>query len=383
MSCSACCGGFADDEDYLRCMVELCDKTYHIPCAGGKHLTDEDRKTWVCPECGSAMKRGGDNSLTPVGLAKKHRDPNVTFRKKIPPKNNEIQKSDDSNALSTEIQNLRSEMSLLRDQLTHAVSLIASYETKLDTFALQVVSLNTKLEGYENKVLDINLVTPSLPSSLNPPSLKKPAEFTKQSRHGNHKKQQERVGVIDSTLRDVPASIALKGAATTMEVGHNERSESARLHVTEIVGCSGLTTPADQQWTEVKRRKSRGPTSLCGTAGPAITTLKAVEPVKHLHLWNMASNADDILQYIKQLCPTGTCTVEELTPKGNYKSYKIGVPEAHYEACYSIDVWPVNARIKAWINYRKPSGPAKLGLAAAGMTTTSNRQPFRCASGTQ
>lgn len=69
----------------------------------------------------------------------------------------------------------------------------------------------------------------------------------------------------------------------------------------------------------------------------------------------MESTADEIRSYLHTLCGVDTCTVDELTPKGNYKSFKIGLPTAYYERCYSADVWPVNARIKPWINYRKPS----------------------------
>lgn len=375
MSCSACRGVIVDDEGYLRCMVESCKKIYHPPCTGGKNPTAEERKTWVCPECYCATKRGGDNNLTPVGIAKKTRDPNVTFRSKnIQPVVAGVRKYDEPSELSVEIRGLKSEMATLRDQLTHAVSLLTSYETKLDNYALQVIALSTKLEGYESRVLRAPEVSVfrSLPSPVISPTSKNQVQGTK--RLLKSEQPQGAVSTSGSGLKGVPA-------ASVVNEGKNG-NKSVHMHQVKIVESNDVTAQADQQWIEVKRRRSRGPTSLCGAAGPAITTLKAVEPVKYLHLWNMASSADDVLQYLRQLCPTGSCTVQELTPKGNYKSFKIGVPEAHYVTCYSIDVWPINARIKAWINYGKREGPAR-GSVIPGTTTPSNQLPFRSAEGAQ
>ncbi|KAI8434147.1 hypothetical protein MSG28_012272 [Choristoneura fumiferana] len=105
-------------------------------------------------------------------------------------------------------------------------------------------------------------------------------------------------------------------------------------------------------WQEVRYRKNRF-SSVRGTAGPEATPLRAVEYRKYIHLWNMVSDADEIRAYLRSLSPESLCTVEELRPKGEYKSYKIGVPAVQYERCLSADVWPANARIRPWL-FRKP-----------------------------
>lgn len=130
----------------------------------------------------------------------------------------------------------------------------------------------------------------------------------------------------------------------------------------------------DQSWTEVKKNKYRKPISLCGIAGPDITTLRAVEPRKYLHLWNMESSADEIRDYLRQLCPTGTCTVDELRARGSYKSFRIGVPVIYYEQCLSVDVWPVNARLNTWITYDSPRHPRKYKTSPNGQPS---HQTFR------
>lgn len=94
------------------------------------------------------------------------------------------------------------------------------------------------------------------------------------------------------------------------------------------------------------------PTSMRCTGSPTKMTLRAVERRKFIHLWNMVSSLEEVSQYLKELYPADTCIVEELKPKGNYKSYKIGVPEVHYDTCFAADIWPDNARLKAWVPFR-------------------------------
>lgn len=327
--------------------------------------------------------------MTPVGLSKMARDPNVTFRKKVVPIRSEIQhlcgstnelstahshslsqcvsgqlihdlSSGHSTELSGEIRNLRSEMATMRDQLIKTMSIIDRYEIKLENYALQVVTLSKKLESYENRV--------SQPPMGPEPSLPRTPIQKMQPLKEIVRKQVK--PPISSTLLEIPDT------ANDTTVGfHNT---SSRTFEDDAPARCEKSTAVDQEWTEVTRRKSRGPVSLCGKAGPTVTTLKAAESVKFLHLWNMASGAEEVLSYLKQLCSTDSCTVMELTARGSYKSYKIGVPAALYEKCYSIDVWPINARIKPWINYRRPAGSARAGAAAGASPPI--RQPFRGAS---
>lgn len=112
-------------------------------------------------------------------------------------------------------------------------------------------------------------------------------------------------------------------------------------------------TPAKMDDTESRSKKSRRPISVRCVAGPDVTTLKAVDPKKFIHLWNMASETDEVLEYLQKLCCSENCTVEKLNSKGDYKSYKLGVPEENYKECLSADAWPFNARIKPWVPFRR------------------------------
>lgn len=118
-------------------------------------------------------------------------------------------------------------------------------------------------------------------------------------------------------------------------------------------------TKAMDGWQVVNNKRPRRSASIRGTAAPNLVPLKAVEYRKHIHLWNMASGSDEVLAYVKSLCPTGTCTLEELRAKGDYKSFKISVPAIYYDKCLSPQLWPENARIKPWLFRGSPSAAKK------------------------
>ncbi|CAH2096855.1 unnamed protein product [Euphydryas editha] len=191
MNCSGCRNTIAGKEDSLRCTLKSCNQVYHMFCSGVMNMTNDVKKSWICPECRCAAKIGGDNSLTPVGLSKMIRDPNVTFRKK-PIK--EVQSScGEPDELTVEIRNLRSEIYILRDQLVNAVTLISSYEAKLENYAAQVVALSTKLEDYQIKA-------PQTLSSAHSPSI---ASNKQERQHGTQKSDHKNKARLEKSPNDL------------------------------------------------------------------------------------------------------------------------------------------------------------------------------------
>lgn len=370
MSCSACLFEFSPEEDYVRCTVMECKKMYHHACAGGKQL---DEGTWICPECRCSLKKGGDNSSTPVGISKHGRD-NVTIRQRkkatstnplvcnLNVSNQETPAttpiSNKESALSDEIRCMRQEMSLLREQLCNAVTLIQSYEAKLEHYALQAETLQVKMQGLESTILHSIQIPPQIQiaNTITPVQTQKQNTPTQKSI------------AIHSTG---PTQLALqKGSVPTDNTTSALISDN---NLPNVAVQQSLPSLTDQQpeWTQITKRtkeEKRRPISLCGTAGPAVTTLKAVEARRYIHLWNMQSTAEEVRDYLMKLCSTESCTVEELTPRGNYKSYKLGVPAVHFNTCMSTDVWPANSRIKTWFQHKRSSDTAKPVI---------NQQPFR------
>lgn len=401
MNCGGCGTDIPQCEDSLQCTVNGCQKTFHLLCVGEKTQSVSE---WVCPECRCSTKRGGDNSLTPVGASKKHRDTNVTLRKKI---SSSVQADEDLHKpeyelLSVEIRSLRQEVASLRNELGKAVSLITSYGTKLADYASQFQSIHTALKTREPQ--SVAMITASCPLESSRSSLTAsscpvtapvscplgtrsvPPALTTRNLTAT---VTSRFEPCEAALPPSSYSIATKtgicppeSSKVASEVGvgtsNTAKRRKGKQTTQQVLPASQASTAlcpqdleAQPQWTEVRR--SRRPPSLCGTAGPSITTLKAVEPRSYIHLWNMESNADDVSEYLRHLCPAANCTVQELTPKGNYKSYKIGVPDLYRDKCLSIEVWPVNARIKAWVNYRPQSQPFR-GRPSRGASAAAAKQ---------
>lgn len=416
MSCSACNGGILPDENYLRCVIGSCNKLYHLLCIGGKNTT-YDENTWACPECCCSAKKGGNNSSTPVGSRKRDYSSNVTRRKKTPLLTNmdspskcdkaadlttEITSKGEDNVLtpagtasrtnpnaitqqneipilldaepvccienaqsqfptqlSAEVRSLRQEVSILRDQLALAISILTSYDAKLESYTSRVQELHVKYERAAAVPVAINPLQPQevprepLPVTTNKPEIKSKSTVSKKPNTAAPVAP-PRPGKDTNTKATRPRG-GETGSSTGESSGHTHSQKQG---------------PEDlQQWTEVRR--SRRPASLSGTAGPTVTTLKAVEPRSYVHLWNMESSAEEVRTYLRDLCPGGTCSVTELSAKGDYKSYKIGVPVPYEEVCLSAEVWPLNAKIKPWIVY-----PARY-------KTPKPNQPFRDGGGAQ
>lgn len=428
MDCAACCSKIDAEEEHLRCAIDTCSKMYHFLCAGGRSLT-ESRNSWICPECRCSAKKGGDNSSTPVGSAKKQfRDTNVTHRRKV----GSPCPADDSCVVETselstdEVLGMRQEMRSLKGQLSHAVSVIISYESQMATYTSEVRELNKKLAS----LVEVTAVPPTPETSANPqvdvtlaPVNSFPAQRnsnismameisvlskTQAQSHlevpvtdvagpviqtVDHQKMATSMKTLDLPTSPMPKrrkqkrlrnkNVLEKRSETLTSTSSGKSCEiisetTARDEPSSVINLNQPISTSEQ-WVEVARRRSHRPPSMCGTAGPAKTTLKAVEPRKYMHLWNMESNVDDIRDYLGQLCPTGTCTVQELTPRGDYKSYKIGVPTAAYDLCFSTEVWPINARLKAWIPYQKPAAANSDSSRLTKVPINSN-QPFRGAS---
>lgn len=404
MSCSACDGGILADENYLRCVIESCSKLYHHLCIGGKDSTLDEKNTWVCPECCCAAKKGGNNSSTPVGSKKRDYSSNVTHRKRTNlPTNGDSSSKCDKHAdhsfeikskggdnsltpagadrdhkvtqgnrtpmssgaepgscvenapsqLSAEVRSLRQEVFILRDQLALAISILTSYDAKLEGYSSQVQALHIKYEQ-----------AAAVPVAINPLQSKEaPREPLTVIACKPAIKLKSTVSKTPNTA--APVAPTRSGKDVNTKATRPRGGETCTGNSSEVTHSLKQGTEDLQQWTEVRR--SRRPASLSGTAGPTVTTLKAVEPRSYVHLWNMESSAEEIRTYLRGLCPGGTCSVTELSAKGDYKSYKIGVPVPYEEMCLSAEVWPVNAKIKPWIVYparynaHKPNQPFRDG----------------------
>ncbi|CAH1647466.1 unnamed protein product [Spodoptera littoralis] len=376
INCVACRSLIVDGEECLSCSLDKCQLKYHIQCSGKTVVAKDELTTWICPECVCHVegKANDDNiSLT------QDSDMNITFRKKIQVIQN-VQNQVEFQELTFEMSKLRLEMEILKEQLSKAVAIITNHESKLTGYSSQIDLLNTQLKHYSPSSVNVGqqkpvcvrdshsiVVVPTQQQhQLNPapPPLETPTAVGAAQRSKKKKPKSKKANpkTLNSTSNypNRPVETKANDHLSTVNIHNSPAADDRAFTSTDDPAAAynhiatdtdrRTGTISDQNWTEVRKNKPRQSPSLCGIAGPDITTLRAVEPRKYMHLWNMESSANEIRDYLQHLCPTGTCTVEELRTRGSYKSFKIGVPIVHYEKCFSVDVWPVNARIKAWID---------------------------------
>lgn len=338
MMCHACRGVLKVGEEYLQCMVTTCGLLYHYLCYN-KELTFEEKAAWVCPECCNARKRGGRNCDTPVGTPVSIK--NVASRKQS---ESSIPASEPATDLSIaqELQLTRNQMTVLTGQLANATAAIAQYQELLTESVKKFNLISERLLKLESVPVCPCKCGESGPGP-SPSGIvitaPKPKPRRKRRAKGNSSSEMSALaGNVGRTSSEEELN-ASRGepTASSGEVG-SEQAENVN---------DGEEAEAEG-YKEVRYRKRRF-TSVRGTAGPDLNPLKAVEQRRFIHLWNMVSGADDVRRYLQTLNPECTYTVEELKPKGEYKSFKIGVPAKMYEMCLTASIWPDNARVKAWL----------------------------------
>lgn len=108
----------------------------------------------------------------------------------------------------------------------------------------------------------------------------------------------------------------------------------------------------DGPWTEVRRGRARAslPGVLRGTAAPGATALRAAERVKHLHLYYVqeGTSVEQVRAHLNSVCGDDVCSVEVLKARGNYASFKLGVPSKLVEQVLDAENWAEDICIKHW-----------------------------------
>lgn len=358
--CAACNSELLSGDAFLECAVKTCSKVYHYLC-NNRELTLEERATWECPECCCAARKGGRSTELPVRTSAPIGLTNVSSRSRSNPPPMSPENTSTSMALETQL--LREQINMLAEQLAGAVASIAQYHTAL-------TNCTQKIELYSEKLIKLEqtsqcqrcqLITSGMCTQLETSCQD---EGKSETSKPNPKRCVEQGQIAQETLpidsyqskpkplvNDLMKKSLQFHTAPISEFVPMTSQQNEQTAISTQIGTE--QNSANNDWVEVRKQKPKRFSSVRGTAGPEVTSLKAVEFRKYFHLWNMVSGADDILSYLRKLCLGGVCTVEELKSKGDYKSFKIGVPADHFEKCLSADIWPDNARVKGWLFRRQ------------------------------
>lgn len=109
-------------------------------------------------------------------------------------------------------------------------------------------------------------------------------------------------------------------------------------------------------WIEV-RKNNRRSNAIRKGGNNSISSLKAVERRKFLHVWrlNKRTTEENLMEHIKvTLGRDSEITIEKLKPKTerDYASFRIGVTLSNFEKLCDPEIWPVNVEFSEWIWFR-------------------------------
>lgn len=350
--CCACMKDLAVGEEFLQCMVKSCGKLFHRLCTINT-LTKAEIDAWVCPECCSRLKKGGRNCDTPVGTPVSVR--NVASRGVSPALIQSSQTFNDPSSMALEMQLMRDQMNLLSEQLTDAVSAVTRYKNALADCSTKLDAVCDRLKKLELAASPCSCscrgsVGPRIDGEAVAPH--KPQQRRKRNRTGE---SVPGVEVPVAQIQEIQTPGLTDTVASALPRSQYVDPDPKTGPMEKPLADDGNGDVSGGEFKEVRRRK-RHYTSVRCTAGPDVTTLKAVEYRKYIHLWNMVSGVDEVRAYMQSICGESPCIVEELKAKGDYKSFKIGVPPGLYDSCLSADLWPDNARVKPWLFRRQSDG---------------------------
>lgn len=166
MKCDGCFSPIKE-EDFATCTQSDCSKTYCHLC-----IDIETRKScpsWKCPECQSKLKKGGDNSSTPLRTTHQ----NVTVRKPIPAQAQclvSVQemrtmiKEEIKSTIKESFSNFRTE---INDQLRDFRDQIKDFKQSIEYFNDQFEKFNAEKGTYIQNVKAVTKENEVLRSELN------------------------------------------------------------------------------------------------------------------------------------------------------------------------------------------------------------------------
>ncbi|KAI5645974.1 hypothetical protein NE865_01867 [Phthorimaea operculella] len=364
------------NRQFLTCT--LCEHKYHLDCVSvspqryGLLCSNPDgKKKWKCKFClqsklpqpkRASIPRAITTPKTAVSqLIADIDSSNVTIREKqgssrcsLPVDNNmnnsiEIgpvsSPQNENSCVVSELRLLREQVTIMNTNLLRVLDSVQRCHEKIDECSVKLVEVDERLITLETQ----NAIIFKEPTSL--------AENSSPKRRRPKKK----AGITNERSKQTDTNASVE--TNPNEPGNDDNSDNASKPGTHSRDAGSVDSKEDSEnsdmdespWIDVRKKKKQRREEVFqrGTAGPDITSLRAVESRKLIHLWNMESGVEEIRNYLQQICGPASCDVEELKARGAYKSYKISVPEALFEKCVSPSIWPNNARIKEWTPFRR------------------------------
>lgn len=403
------CGGCKssiENERSLRCCI--CAQVYDLLCANVpiavySTMTTEHREKWVCLECKCKQPRG-DNSNTPVRSTRSEagsiycddQSMNVTIRKTQFSQNRKSTKQLYDEYLhpdETYLDNLRGVIQeefkdAINERLANMISNVVAKQVDL-IFTKGFLKLSDQIMRLEKQ---LNLMTSR--SVCNSANCKQGAQKCHASNDVDDCKNKsfdsEKTTVVlsvtpvlaentsENTGKPQTKSILNAIAVSEPSLGKDaskppKRNKPAPLSKTLLTQedqdtnrkMAALDTSAERvqnqndqsvhsqgEWIQVaKKRHNKSPKDVIrGSATSGLTQLEAAERVRYMHLYyvKVDTTEEQVLDHLKSIVNSEEYTVECLKARGNYSSFKLGVPSRLENCVMSSEHWPENICIKPW-----------------------------------
>ncbi|KAH9644691.1 hypothetical protein HF086_011860 [Spodoptera exigua] len=230
------------------------------------------------------------------------------------------------------------ENSKLRQELDEAKMKCSSYEQQIRSME-NVVTREKKESSGNNTSCQTGLSTP-IPVNKQAKNSTTPSTLSHTSKLEGS--EREAPPVPRPAESSYAAAAARKSAgATSGEVNRNS---------------------GNNDWIEVTSNRRNNPIKR---GNNCITSLKAVERRKYLHVWRLdkGTTEENLKEYIMQILGNDSeIVIQKLKPKieRDYASFKVGVTLSNFDKLCDPEVWPLNVEFSEWIWFRYPTNAARL-----------------------
>ncbi|XP_052755752.1 uncharacterized protein LOC128201797 [Galleria mellonella] len=155
LQCGACLKDIID-KNYIKCCIDSCKVPFHRDLCIGPSPPEDVRK-WVCQKCRCSLKKGGDNTETPVKASST--SVNVTIRNKNKASTS-IEKSPELEnsslgSLIAEIRFLRQDVSQLTDKVTEIFSALTQCCERLSEVENHMTRTDQRLKLLEEREAEV------------------------------------------------------------------------------------------------------------------------------------------------------------------------------------------------------------------------------------
>ncbi|XP_053612384.1 uncharacterized protein LOC128676346 [Plodia interpunctella] len=365
---------------YMECSREKCMKLYHLKCLGiakeaFDELTQEQKVSWICPECVcSNPKRGNSDTPVRTSVLNKIFTPSyVNTERGSRPNQADISLTYDEMRVAEELRELRVQMDSRFDVQMNAYKQLqdrfCKSEIELQEIRKQLTVAQEKsstVEALENIVKSLQDRNKYLEACL--------VEKDKQAVETLNDKKQlilatKEVAQRKSAEVEVSACVATKSTTDTLVLEPiiiNSKTKSKDRNNDLVKSMPELINKDKDDWVQVTKRKGRYHKTEVKKGGSVnILDIQGTEKKKYLHVWRLKKETtkEAMETYVKKICGQEVpVQIEKITPKTDrdYSSFMVGVPERFYEKLCQSDVWPINVEYSEWIFFRRPSNKSRV-----------------------